>query len=196
MRLLLCTPIPVLAAACLRSPTASAQIADALRGRRPVALAEGPNTVDLLHDARPDLVLRGWVENFNAHGFHYITFYVQYPDSSSGATRWDLVPFLTSDQRLDGFSTARGADCVLRDLRVLESTGQPHMPAVVVTAERDFGSAYTDSTRVVFSLYELRTNVTGAPGQPGIAFVHSESVTARGVYCDVNVAFAAELGIP
>jgi len=177
-------------------PVAHAQAPDALlRHREVVKLAEGPNSVDLLGQGRPGLVTKGFFNNYNAHSFDYITFYVSYADSESGRPRWDLIPLITDSRRDLGFSTHQGADCVLRDLRILKQLAPPPTAVVVVVADRAMGESYADTQSVTFSLYELRTNVTMAPGEPGIYFERTRVIRSRKPYCDVEEAFRQELGL-
>jgi len=157
-------------------------------------LTEGPNSVQLKGEGPSDLVMRGWRENFNAHGFYYYTFYVQHPDSEDGRARWELVPFVTGSRFENGIATSQGADCILRDIRVLRPK-QPPNPVIVVIADREMRGTYADSERVTFSIYELRKNTQGIPGEPGIEFHRTRTITARLRYCDVSDAFARELGI-
>jgi len=157
-------------------------------------ISEGPNSLELNGAAPTDLILSGWVENYNAHGFHYFTFFVQYPDSEDGRTRWDLVPFVMGDRTDKGLTTSGGADCKLHDLRVLRPRSGPRSVTIVV-ADRDLGNSYADRERVVFSVYEVGQNSTMTPGRPGIAFYRTRTIVARARYCDVNDAFVAELGI-
>ncbi len=189
-------PLFVLALQAAFISVATAQGRDPLLLHREVVpLAEGPNTVDLLGQGRPGLVTKGFFNNYNAHSFEYITFYVTYADSESDRPRWDVVPFIT-DSRLDlGFSTHQGADCVLRDLRVLKQLAPPPTAVIVVQAERDMGASYADSQFVNFFLYEFRTNTAMTPGKPGIYFERTRAIRSRRAYCDVEDAFRNELGL-
>jgi len=179
------TLAPVLNAQAPTSPFSQMEV---------LQIGEGPNALELNGAAPTDLILRGWVENYNAHGFHYFTFFVQYPDSEDGRTRWALVPFVTAERMDQGLSTSGGADCQLHDLRVLRPRTGPRAVTILV-ADRDLGRSYADSERVVFSVYELQQNLAGTPGVPGIAFYRTRTIVARARYCDVNEAFAAELSV-
>jgi len=159
-----------------------------------LALNEGPNSLQLKGWAPPDMVMRAWRENYNAHGFYYYTFYVQHPDSEDGRTRWELVPFVIGNHFENGIATSQGADCVLRELRVLRPKQSPN-PVTVLIAEREMKGTYADTERVTFSVYELQMNTRGRPGEPGIAFYRVRTIPARRRYCDVEDAFVRELGI-
>lgn len=58
--------------------------------RQVLQLKEGPNAVDIDGNGQADLVVRGWYNNYNTHSFHFLTFYVQYPDSEGNQIRWDV----------------------------------------------------------------------------------------------------------
>ncbi len=176
-------------------PIVAAQSFDSAFSRMEVlALNEGPNSLQLKGWAPPDMVMRAWRENYNAHGFYYYTFYVQHPDSEDGRTRWELVPFVIGNHFENGIATSQGADCVLRELRVLRPKQSPN-PVTVLIAEREMKGTYADTERVTFSVYELQMNTRGRPGEPGIAFYRVRTIPARRRYCDVEDAFVRELGI-
>jgi hypothetical protein len=100
-----------------------------------------------------------------------------------------------SARRELAFSTHQGADCVLRSLRILKQLAPPPTAVVVVVGDRDTGDSYADRQPVTFSVYELRTNVTMAPGEPGIYFERTRVIRSREAYCDVEEAFRKELGL-
>ena len=167
---------------------------NAFPGMEVLTVREGPSNLQLKGEGPPDMVMRAWRENFNAHGFYYYTFYVQHPDSEDGRTRWELVPFVIGTHVENGIATSQGADCVLRDLRVLRPKHPPN-PATVVIADRELKKTYADTEAVLFSVYELRKNTDGLPGEPGIAFHRVRTIPAHHKYCDVAEAFEKELGI-
>lgn len=70
---------------------------------------------------------------------------------------------------------------------------RPHAggPAVLVVADRDFGRSYADSAAVRFTVYQLRHD----EDFDTYNFVRVRALAARRRYCDVNEAFAAELGL-
>jgi hypothetical protein len=185
----------MLALAAAFPSAARAQVPAVLHGRHGIVVVEGATSLELLPDGRPDLVVSGWYENFNAHGFHFITFYVQYPDSESGQTRWAIVPFVDGSRTTNAFSTIQGADCVIRDLRLYPALAEPRAPAVAVVAEREFGRSYADSGVVTFSVYQLHISTTFTPGKPAIAYVRTTRFTSHRRYCDVGEAFSRELGV-
>src|SRR5437762_2731192 len=182
LRILLAASLLTLAA----HPMVAAQAVDSAFSRMDVlALNEGPNNLQLKGWAPPDMVMRAWRENFNAHGFYFYTFYAQHPDSEDGRTRWELIPFMVGNHFENGIATSQGADCVLRELRVVRPKQTPN-PVTVLVADREMKGTYADTERVTFSVYELRTNTAGRPGEPGIAFYRVRTIPARRQYCDVG----------
>ena len=166
-----------------------------LANAKVIHLPEGPSRVDILGSGRPGLVVRGHRENFNAHSFDYFTFYVTYPDSEGQLMRWDIVPFEVGEQFQPGFATSQGADCVLRDLRLLKPDRRFPTAMILITADRDAGASFAAEERVTFTLYEVQTNPTGLPGEPGIYFAPSDQFQPAQRYCDVEEAFRKELGL-
>jgi carbapenem resistance CarG-like protein len=158
-----------------------------------VPLQNGPNDIDLDGDGRNDLVFVAWRENFNAHGSNYATFYRSMP----GDVKWELVPFLgEKDTSFESFRSTQGADCVLRDLRVMRSPGTPTAAIVIVIGERDFGQSYADRAAVTFTVYRAVQNGQQVPGAPTFYFRADKTIRSRAKYCDLAEAFASELGLP
>jgi hypothetical protein len=161
-----------------------------------IPLHAGPNAVDLLGTGRSGTIDVADRENYNAHGHHLALFQVRaprYANDPTSAEEWQVVPFFASDTSAaeEIFHTVEGADCILRDLRVLRGT--PRRPVTVVIAERALGRSYADSAAVEFQFYELRTNAAGVVGYPSYYFERTRVVEAERPYCDVDDAFDREL---
>jgi len=169
---------------------------EAATSNRAVALNNGPNRVDLLGDGTKSEVFVSWRGNFNAHGFHTAEFYVfARSDVPDAGDVWQIVPFMGGPHDADSgrelYATYQGADCALADIRLLH---REHAAAQVILATRDFGQSFSDSALVRFDYYELTSNADGF-GRPPFYFHYFKTVHAARLYCDVNEAFAHELGL-
>ena len=182
------------------APAVVAQPAAHRVGPPVMRLHDGRNALDVLGNGSTgevDVAARG---NFNAHGHHVAMFLVHAPSEPGhphSPAAWQVVPFfgahrdaLASDEL---FGTSEGADCTLRDLRVI--AGGVNKPVTVVVGERDFGGSYADSAAVRFTYYELRVNREETVGYPAYWFSPARVVQAKGRYCDVDDAFDRELGL-
>lgn len=171
---------------------AHAARAEALAGYQVAHLVNGPNALRLQgHDVTVVVASR---ENFNAHSFTLVTFYM-HDKGEDGKESWSLVPVFQEHKGKEdeqyGLTVSGGADCVLHDYRLL--TASDGRPAVLIVADRDLGESYADDATVHFDYYELAQNQDGIPGRPGFYFAAKHSSTAHAVYCDVNDAFDKEL---
>ncbi len=158
------------------------------RGYAVVPLRGGPSAVDLLGDGGRGVVLVARTDNGNGHGWSTVTFAVRPRVRGPGANPWQAVAFGAAQAR-EPFRTAEGADCTLGDARLLRPNAGG--AATLVVAERDFGRSYADSAAVHFSVYRLVHDADPDTYQ----FVRARTLTARRSYCDVNAAFAQELGL-
>ena len=179
------------------APATRAVATVAAPSTRVVALNNGPNRVDLLGDGTSSEVFVSWRGNFNAHGFHTAAFYVfAHSDVAEAGNVWQIVPFMGGPHDIDSgrelYATYQGADCALADIRLLH---REHATAQVILATRDFGQSYADSATVRFDYYELTRNPDGVFGRPPFYFHYFRTVHASRLYCDVNQAFAHELGL-
>jgi len=160
------------------------------------AIPLGISHIDFNGDRRPEIVVRAWRENFNAHGFFVLSFYSEDPARQALVAGRSVSAPLGSIpvKRLNGeeFATTlwteQGADCVLTDFRLLRS-GQRIM---LVQAERGEGRGYDDRRAVVFTVYELRQNDAELPGLPDSYFSPVGHYQTKRRYCDVTDAFDAE----
>ncbi len=177
----------------------------ALLGLSGAAAAQAGYTLMPVHNGVNTLKLRGydaiamraWRENFNAHSFDVVTFFVR--DGAAGrAQPWSLVPVFrrsergaNSEQEQLHVTTSGGADCVLHDFRLLLAQGGK--PATLILANREAGASDADDAHVRFDYYVLTENTDGTPGYPKLSFRWQKSQPARAQYCDVNRAFDQEL---
>jgi hypothetical protein len=152
-------------------------------------IQNGPNRLTLA--GKELLAVRGWRENFNAHGFDTVNFYLHAPDGT-----WHLVPVMVPAAKglpaeQAGVGASGGADCQLRDFRLIDARGGK--PAQLILADREFGESFADAATLHFDYYELAENTEGVVGDPLYWFRHVKHVDAPKPYCDVNDAFDKEL---
>lgn len=101
-------------------------------------LGNGINRINL--DGKEAMAIIGARENFNAHGFDVVTFYVR------DENEWHLVPIFGSRDDKDGgerdsLTVSGGADCVLHDFRLLVTKrGRPEMIVKVSTPPKSVPS--------------------------------------------------------
>jgi hypothetical protein len=158
-----------------------------------IPLRNGPNDIDIDGDGRMDVVFVAARDNANAHGYDLVTFYRR--GNGRGPT-WQVVPFdgANGQPDLDSFRTHQGADCRLRGIAVVRKPAPAGGAITVVVGERDFGQSYADTARVTFVVYRVARTDEGTPGS-ALHFQAERTIEARSKYCDVNEAFATELGI-
>ena len=161
----------------------------------PVHLQNGPNIVDLLGDQTPAQAFVAWRGNFNAHGYSTVSIYLRGHSEFGDSKRdWLVVPRFggpyDGDSGREIYTTSEGADCTLGDLRLVQHR---RAPAELIIARRELGASFADSAPTHFDYYKLVKNADGLPGWPLWYFAFIRTVDARHQYCDVNLAFDAEL---
>ena len=162
----------------------------------PVVLRNGPNAIDLLGDGTPSQVFVAWRGNFNAHGHSTVAIYLRArSDLDESLPDWQIVPRFggpgideSGGEELLG--TTEGADCTLRDLRIV---AHPGAAAELIVARRELGRSYADSAATHFDYYRLARNGEERIGRPPYYFDFVRTVDAHRQYCDVNLAFEQEL---
>ncbi len=180
--------VTVLTILCI-SPMSRAESPSA----RLIKLGNGVNSVDFTGDGVPDLIVMGHRDNFNAHDFNVVSFYIYVDDKDMNVKEWDIVPVVTKkDEHLE-VTVGGGADCILHDFRLLAGSGKTS--ASLILADRELKNGYGESETVKFTYFSLETNSEGIPGFPRYYFEQSRVVKSKVKYCDVNEAFQKELGI-
>jgi hypothetical protein len=169
---------------------AATAVAMDVSGYAVVKLHRGLNNLDLGFAGRKFSVAIAHRENFNAHSFDVVTVYLSSGDPSQGL---DIVGFWDKTKEGLTLTVSGGADCLLHDFRLLESTRG--MPPMLVVAERPLVMSYADNEPVSFRFYALKQNTEGLPGEPAYWFDLVETRTSRRAYCDVGFALSRELGL-
>jgi hypothetical protein len=155
-----------------------------------IRFGNGTTQVDILGDGSAGQVIVGTRQNFNAHGFDVVAFYVKAVTNSDG-TAWNIIPVIDgSDEKLS-LAVSGGADCLLHDVRLVRTTGERY--ATLVVADRELGESFGDAAEVTFTFYGLMKNEDGEPGRPLYYFSKARVSKASRAYCDVGEALAKEL---
>ena len=152
--------------------------------RAPLRPGNGVTKLDMLGDGTPAMAVVGRRENFNAHSFDVISFFVRI------GTRWDVVPLYDGEKEQDSMTSSGGADCLLHDFRMVRH--EQHVPLSLVVADRDYGDSFVAVMPVNFRVYELVKNVNSDMGSPTWRFQLRTTRTSTHPYCDVGDAFAHE----
>jgi hypothetical protein len=156
----------------------------------------GVSRIDLDGDGRQEMIVRAWRENFNAHGFFISSFYSEDPYRQALVAGRALpaalgvIPIERADTKefVASISTEQGAECLLRDFRLLPSD----QGMLLVEALRRKGHANDDRQSVLFTIYQIRKNEDGLPGLPDAYFSSLDQYETEGTYCDVTDAFDTE----
>lgn len=154
-----------------------------------VKLHPGLNNLDRAFAGHPVSVIIGHRENYDAHSFEVVTFYLWDRDASKGL---DIVGLWDKDKEALSLQASGGADCLLHDFRFLWPH-KGHAPLLVV-ATRPLLTSYVDNAPVTFKFYVLKQNTSGELG-PAFWFDLAETQTSKAAYCDVGVALSRELGL-
>jgi hypothetical protein len=177
----------------LLAVVASSTVAAEGAGLKVVPVDNGINQLTLLGE--PAMAVRAWRENYNAHGFDVVSFYVR--DKATGEKAfWNIVPVFGQaakgelSERLE-ITVGGGADCVLHDFRLLRSDDDKRV--MLVVAQRDMGDSFADPAAVHFTWYDLSKNEDEAPGEPWLYFKQTRVTQATKPYCDVEEALDKEL---
>jgi hypothetical protein len=158
-----------------------------------VSLSYGMNRIRLTASGIPGLLVRARRDNGNAHGFDVLTIYALATSKEKPQANFLIVPVWGPGGK-EQFELLQGggADCKLRSYRFVTRHGGD---TELITAEREYGTSYTDEGTVTFTYYQLKQNPDVQMGRPLYYFESVKTSKAAKPYCDVDVAFHEELGI-
>jgi len=158
-------------------------------------ISNGINYIDLNGDGEKDVVVKGFRNNISAHTFSVISFYLSRKIDSqekSDIKRLEIISIgHVPDKEEYQLFTHEGADCILRDFRLVKIKNSKKV--YLIKAERYFsgGKTYADKDIVKFAIYELQYDDL----EDRFFFNKINEFRATRKYCDVNEAFKQELGI-
>ena len=139
-------------------------------------LQAGVNRMALLTGAPAGMAVLAHRENFNAHGFDVLTIYQPMPSARGEPASWQIVPAFDAQGEHLTLAASGGADCLLRDFRLLQPVGRSG--ATLIIAERALGDSYASPAPVTFRFYRLQRNDAGEVGRPGRSFGFNKKQTS------------------
>ncbi len=147
-------------------------------------IKNGINYIDLNGDGNKDMVVCGHRHNISAHSFQVCTIYIYSPlKFDREILKWQIVTIKDREETYV-ITTNEGADCVLRDIRLVKL--KDDNKDYLVIAERLPTEIYTDKEFVVFKFYRLYKDDLEN------RYIYEKMFEKRSnkKYCDVNEAFS------
>ncbi|MEB8681013.1 CpmJ protein [Cronobacter malonaticus] len=148
----------------------------------PVALKDGPNTLDINQDGANDLIFSATYDNNTSHPSSTLTVYIQKDHA------WLIVPvpdddgFTWSDFRLSASTTK------ISGYEPYQVNHIFYLVRAVKIAESSESTDLTDATKVKFTRYRIASNSTD-PGVAAFFWQPSGSYVTDAAYSDVDDAF-------
>lgn len=162
-----------------------------LTGLAEITLHSGVNRISV--EGRSGLVVKGWRENGNAHGFHVYTALLQGADG-----QWQHLSFFAGmDERLELTDAPHTFEDVVRSVRFFKArlNGNPKTVVVVTQRRMGGGRAIPEASPVDFTLYALRARPDESVMGPDHYFDQIAQWSAAGMFCHADTALAMELGL-
>jgi hypothetical protein len=159
-----------------------------------IKLKNGINYVDINGDGIKDIIMKGYRGHITAHSFSVYSIYVYKKLEIGDLCEWQIVSiggkggFAGDDIGKYAISTHQGADCVLREIRLARFN--KNAPYYLVIADRPIGETYIDSKNVKFTFYKL----IYLEDENRFVYEKDKELYSKNKYCDVDEAFAKELG--
>lgn len=158
---------------------------------KPIPLAQGVNRIsDFSRDGREALVVLGWRDNGNAHGFD--VFMVMLP-TSKGGSDWNIV--LGPDGKEVIVDQPHLGEDMVRSVRFARGKLDGFNDTFLITATREVEEGYAEPATTRIGFHKL----SGGFIDIGTTFDYFETVyefTTEKQYCNAEYALQSELGLP
>jgi len=196
LRLLFCGLVVVL---CFYQipPMATAAAPSDITKLSVIPIRDGMNQIgDFSGDGRRTMIIEGWRDNGNAHGYHVFLVMLE---SEPGRGDWNVVTVQrkpTEHERdivNDDPHTAEDAVCSVRFARGLVHE-KPATLLIIATRQLAPSVSLADPAPVDIEFYRLVQN--DLPGWPPDHFDLLETIRPRTPYCNSDLALTKEIGLP
>ena len=145
----------------------------------------GITHIDLNGDTKEDVIISSYVDISNSHNSKSYTFFIL--EHSGKREIWQRIVWEVKDKLQMDFNTLEGADCILRDFRLIRF--HRRIRPILVMAEREFGQSYADKMPVKFTYFHLFKNKDHFPGDAYWKYVPQKVIKSKKKYCDVTKSF-------
>ena len=168
-----------------------------VRGARPLVLHDGVTMIpNFAGDGREGMIVLGWRDNGNAHGFDQFT--VMLPRGKD--EDWNIVGLEREDPRAAFENFIRddphtGEDNVT-SVRFVRATYQGRSSVLLVTADRHWQDSIPEPAATTIEIYALKHNDGADVGATVDYYTRIASETAGRRYCNSDMALHVELGLP
>ena len=116
-------------------------------------IPEGVSYRDLDRDGTGEMIVKAWLDNFNAHGFYVVSFY-----KKSDEGRLVIIPFWQDNKFINTFQTVQGAECTVEDIYFENGT--------IVISRKDSTIPVCEEGKTDRQYYSIKHNKDGTPGTP------------------------------
>ena len=156
------------------------------------ALRPGVNRIaDFAADGRAGLIVTGWRDNGNAHGFN--VFMVLVP-AALGTGGYDVVTFADAHDATSIADDPHTDEDYVRSVRFGRGTLNGRRETLAFVATRRIAGPYPDPARTLIQVLALRTR--DEPIGPLMFFAEQARFETGRRYCNAEVALRVELGVP
>jgi hypothetical protein len=158
-------------------------------------ISNGVNYLDLDGDGEKDVVVKGYRNNISAHMFSVISFYLSKKINNQerlDIKRLEVISIgHVPDKEEYQLFTHEGADCILRDFRLVKIKNSKKVYLIKVERYLSGEKTYADDDVIKFTIYELQYDDL----ENRFFYSKIKEFNSTRKYCDVNKALKHELGI-
>ena len=159
-----------------------------------LSLTDGVNRIPhLAPDGRDGLIVQGWRENGNAHGFG--VFMVLLPVGADG-TGLDVVTFPPNDEDVSITDSPHTGEDYVRSVRFARAMLDGRRQTVVFVATRTLADSIPAPSRTLIQVLVLDHRSEDEAIGPPDFFREAARFQTNRLYCNADSALAAELHVP
>lgn len=157
-------------------------------------VAPGVNRIPALApDGRDGLIVRGWRDNGNAHGFG--VFMVLLPERPGGPAD-QVATFMLEEERTTITDSPHTDEDYVRSVRFARATLDGHRQTIVLVATRGLADSIPSPSRTVIQILALDHRSVDEPLGPLDFFREAARFETTRLYCNADSALLSELRVP
>ena len=183
---------------CISAPVQAGGLGREMGDIQTISVHAGINVISsLAPNGRDGMIVKGWRDNGNAHGFNVYEVLIKSSSSNGSGANWEVAPLFDAagSEHLVQTDTPHTGEDPVRSISFAKTR---NAETLMVIAQREITKTMSpaDASPTKIQVYHLVAKTKGADmGHPNYFFVLLNEWVSNRSYCSADVALFMEVGI-